>query len=342
MGIYLFFLASNLLYITCLSKSILWSNETHPASSWIVSSPGHPATNVRSRAGSQPALDAERLRALAADYRSRASRTLLRWLWWNRSGPDSYRACTWGCTILRTAYTTTDVAFQTAVDALYRYMRAVADAEIRSGVPLLYLVDPRPSEEFYVNRFINDVLQDRERLENATVAEACAYFRRWALYCCWYGSEERYFSSAVGPRLKTAILFDDETAAQLQGVAKRRFFKGELNCVTVRSEHCVMLVEVEPKGRGGPGMDQGVTDCFRVRLVHLLRCWFDRDRKDPAYMLWEVDERSSVEWFFTDGTLSEPGKETLLYDRLSTEMNAESNGITPSFQFFATFIWSSS
>jgi hypothetical protein len=187
-------------------------------------------------------------------------------------------------------------------------MRARADAEIarvaedyerlrmRGQLPEGVAADPLPSEEFYVNRFVNEVVQDKEQLENAAVADVCAYFRRWAL--ARWDMEERYFSAA-GPRLKTAILFDEETVAQLQGVAAYGFAE-EDDVRKVGSEFWVKMVEAESKERGGPNMNQGVTDCFRVRLKHLVLYWFDRDRSEPADMVWEVDERFPGEWFFTD------------------------------------------
>jgi hypothetical protein len=262
--------------------------------------------------------DAQHLRTLAADCitlppgvhnpeATCTSRNLLRWLSENHWFAESYLPRTWGYTILRTTYTD-DEAFQAAADALGRYMRARADAEIarvaedyerlrtRGQLPEGVAVDRRPSDEFYVNRFVNEVVQDQEQLENAAVADVCAYFRRWAL-ARWH-MDERYFSAAT-PRLKTAILFDEETVTQLQGVGACRFAeKGDV--WKMGREFWVKMVEAEPKERGGPNMNQGVTDCFRVRLQHLQLYWFDRDRSDPAYMVWEVDERFPGEWFFTD------------------------------------------
>ncbi len=84
--------------------------------------------------------------------------------------------------------------------------------------------DPRPSDEFYVRRFVNDVVEDREALQDATPAYTSAFFRRWALER-WDGDEWRFL--AAGPRLETAILFDEETVAHLQGLAEYDFTAGE-------------------------------------------------------------------------------------------------------------------
>jgi hypothetical protein len=128
------------------------------------------------------------------------------------------------------------------------------------------------------------------------VKQVCAYFRQWALKR-WH-RDERYFSAAT-PRLKTAILFDEETVTQLQSMAERDL-SGKNELWEAGREFWVKMIEAEPKLREGANMDQGVTDCFRVRLEHLEQYWFDRDRSDPAYMVWEVDQRFPGEWFFTD------------------------------------------
>ncbi len=84
--------------------------------------------------------DAQQLRALAWDWppelapgiknpeASRGSRTLLLWLSQNYADASTYRARTWGYTILRTTYSN-DTAFDAAVGTLARYMRAVGDRE---------------------------------------------------------------------------------------------------------------------------------------------------------------------------------------------------------------------
>jgi hypothetical protein len=134
--------------------------------------------------------DARHLWDIAVDYgrlppdvpnpeASRPSRSRLKWLSQKYYLPPSYRPRTWGYTILRTTYTD-DAAFQTAVDTLTRFMGATADMETRKvvedygflriwkrqqleGVELPNSADPRPGEEFYVNRFVNEVVEDRRR-----------------------------------------------------------------------------------------------------------------------------------------------------------------------------------
>jgi len=56
-----------------------------------------------------------------------------------------------------------------------------------------HITTPRPSDERYVHRFVNEVVQDREALENATPTQACAFFRRWSLER--WDIEEKHFSA---------------------------------------------------------------------------------------------------------------------------------------------------
>jgi len=265
--------------------------------------------------------DAQQLQALAYDYlpelapgiknpeASRDSRGWLIWLSQNYADPSSYRARTWGYTILRTTYGN-DTAFDTAIGLLVRYIRAIGDRErwrtaedlggfyIRSSLPEGATVtpDPRPSDELYVHRFINEVVQDREALENATPTQASAFFRRWALER-WDGGE-KYFSAA-GPRLKTAILFDEETVMQLQGLAAYEF-AGE----NTREEawgaaggFWVKMVEAEPIERD---LNQGLLEWFRVGFRDVLDFWFRREITEPAVSgCWKLDDRFPGDWCYT-------------------------------------------
>ena len=267
--------------------------------------------------------DAEQLRALAGDYApaefapgyrnpeaKRTSRTRLLWLSQNYAFPSHYGARTWGYTILRTTYAD-DATFDTAVGVLARYMRAMADWECRGVADGLKdlrdrckrlpegvstAADPRPSDEFYVRRFVNDVVQDREALQDASPAQASAFFRRWALER-WDGDEWRF--SAAGPRLKTAMLFDEETVAHLQGLAEYDFTVGEnpgLEAWTTSREFWVKMVEGEPKQRD---LGEGLLEWYRVSFWDLDWFWFGRDREEPATSGgWKLDQRFPGEWCY--------------------------------------------
>ena len=267
--------------------------------------------------------DAEQLRALAGDYAPeefalgyrnpearRTSRSHLFWLSQNYAFPSHYGACTWGYAILRTTYAD-DAAFDAAVGLLARYMRGVANRECRGvSEDLVDLrdrckklpegasaaADPRPSDELYVRRFANDVVQDREALQDATPAQASAFFRRWALER-WEGDEWRF--SAAGPRLKTAILFDEETVAHLQGLAKYNFSAGGNSgkeAWMAAREFWVKMVEAEPKQRD---LGQGLLEWFRVSFWDLEWFWFGRDWEEPACSgRWKFDQRFPGEWCY--------------------------------------------
>ena len=238
----------------------------------------------------------------------RGSRERLRWLSTLRYLlPPTYLPRTWGYTILCTTYADNDAAVDAAAHALSRFMRATGEAEcewVTEKLQELQLhrrlpesvpntADARPSDEFYINRFVTEVVQDKDELNNATIPEACAYFRRWSL--ARWPKEERYFTAA-SPRLKSAILFDAETIAQLQGLAARGLVN-DREVSEAGKEFWVKMVEAEPEQRD---MEPGLSDCFRVPLGLLEDYWFERDRSHPATeMLWETDERFPGELFFT-------------------------------------------
>ena len=271
----------------------------------------------------QAVADAQQLRALAGDYdpedfapgyrnpeASRGSREQLVWLSQHFASADTYRARTWGYTILRTTYAD-DAAFDAAVSTLDRYMRAMADREcwrvtndletlrnqgrLPMGAPTT--ADPRPSDELYVRRFVNDVVQDRAALGEATPTQACAFFRRWALER-WHGEEWRF--SAAGPRLKTAILFDEETVAQLQGLVAHDFGAGEDpggEARRVARENWVKMVESEPKQRD---LSQGLLEWFRIGFGDIHDFWFSRYITEPSVSgCWKLDDQFPGEWRFT-------------------------------------------
>ncbi|KAK3291644.1 uncharacterized protein B0H64DRAFT_409644 [Chaetomium fimeti] len=238
----------------------------------------------------------------------RRSRQRLRWLP-TRFLLGHYRPRAWGYTILRATYADNDAAVDAAVDALSRFMRGEAGRENRGvtgelqrlklnrqlpeGMP--DTADERPAEEYFVKRFNTELVQDKSELDGASIAQMCAYFRRWAL-TRWH-KEEIYFTAA-SPRLKSAILFDAETVAHLQGLAARGLV-GDRDVYEAGKEFWVKMVEAEPEKRN---MRPGLSDCFRVPVGLLEDYWFVRDARHPATeMMWKTDERFPGELFFTTG-----------------------------------------
>jgi hypothetical protein len=243
--------------------------------------------------------------------RGRKSRWGLNWMTSGFVLPSDHLPRTWGYAILRTTYDDNDAAVDAAVDGLTRFMRATARRECNYVTERLHRIqrnhsrglpagvpdtgDARPSDEFYIKGFVNEVVQDRAELEHAAVAQACAYFRRWSL--ARFKQEERYFSAA-SRRLKSAILFDAETVEHLQGLAARELAEDHDVWVAGR-EFWVKMVEAEPEERH---MRPGLTDCFRVEVGLLEDYWFERDRARPARgMLWKEDDRFPGELFFSTG-----------------------------------------
>ncbi|KAH6846949.1 hypothetical protein B0I37DRAFT_373934 [Chaetomium sp. MPI-CAGE-AT-0009] len=240
--------------------------------------------------------------------RSRRSRWGLNWMTYQFLLPSDHLPRTWGYTILRTTYNN-DTAVDTAIDALIRFIHAMARREchgvterlqrlqqsrqLPAGVP--DTGDARPSDEFYIKRFVTELVQDRAELEGAAVPQVCAYFRRWSL--ARFDKEERYFSAA-SPRLKSAILLDAETVEHLQGLAGRDLSDNQKMWVTGK-EFWVKMVEAIPEQRD---MRSGLTDCFRVVVGLLEDYWFERDRAHPAWkMLWKEDNRFPGELFYSTG-----------------------------------------
>ncbi|KAH6617431.1 hypothetical protein F5144DRAFT_392328 [Chaetomium tenue] len=239
----------------------------------------------------------------------RRSRWGLDWMTCRFVSPSNHLPRTWGYTILRTTYTPdSDAAVTTAVHALTHFMRAMARRECRGVTDRLQRLqrsrqlpagvsttgDARPSDEFYMKRFVTELVEDKAGLKHAAVpGEVCAYFRRWSL--ARFAKEEKYFSAA-SPRLKSAILFDEETVEHLQGLAAGEL-DGDPEVSVAGKEFWVKAVEAEPEKRN---MRPGLSDCFRVPVGLLDEYWFERDRAHPAYeMLWKEDERFPGELLFT-------------------------------------------
>lgn len=152
--------------------------------------------------------------------------------------------------------------------------------------------DPRPGDELY-KRFVLDIVEDREGLEGVAGRDVCAYFKRWALEK--WGREEWLFSAA-SPRLKTAMLLDEETVAHLQGLAEALEDRGKMTLYEVGNKFWVKMVEADPEERYGPKMNMGWVDVYRLRLGRITGFYWDRDMKAPAYLPWKQDEGVPGGW----------------------------------------------
>ncbi|KAK0753675.1 hypothetical protein B0T18DRAFT_397554 [Schizothecium vesticola] len=235
---------------------------------------------------------------------NRNQRARLRWVAEN-FWLTSYRARTWGYTILRTTYAD-DAAFQRAVEALRLFVRAQLDADVHVVTQQLQQMhdfgklpegisataDPKPGDELY-ERFVVDVVEDQEGLEGTTGTDLCTHFKRWALER--WDKDEAIFSAA-SPRLKTALVLDEETVAQLQGVKDSLENEGEMVWYEVGKRFWVKMVEAVPEERGGPRMNQGVVDVYCMQLVGIVNFYWDRDMRSPAYMSWKQEEGVPGGW----------------------------------------------
>lgn len=112
----------------------------------------------------------------------------------------NYRARTWGYTILRTAYRDGDDArFQHGIDTINRFVRLWSDGEVRFATEQMqrsrlayeakyYWPEGMPetpnttANEFFLGRFVNDIVEDREALDEATVPQVSSAFPL-NLYC---------------------------------------------------------------------------------------------------------------------------------------------------------------
>ncbi|KAH7403158.1 hypothetical protein BKA64DRAFT_442504 [Cadophora sp. MPI-SDFR-AT-0126] len=128
--------------------------------------------------------------------------------------------------------------------------------------------------EVLLERFVNDIVEDKETLDEATVRQVSDYFRRWT-YAHWSGDPAHI--SAGSPRLKSCILLDAETLDQLQTTpqfipnAPSRSQGLELGgCFWVK------IVEAFPRLRL-----TGMADCYRLLLGDLADFWFRRTWLDP-------------------------------------------------------------
>jgi len=109
---------------------------------------------------------------------------------------QDYRARTWGYTILRTAYRDGDDAkFRNGVEAINRFVRLWSDNEARLAAEEMkstrlayeatgYWPAGMPetanmaANEMFLERFVNDIVEDREALDGATVSEVSVAFSK--------------------------------------------------------------------------------------------------------------------------------------------------------------------
>lgn len=188
---------------------------------------------------------------------------------------NGHRKNQWGLAIVRTAYGPgSDELFQHALTLIGRIAQVWSDGEA-AGVKrqiaqhkkeVCYLdhipieVDTRPNEEL-VRRYVNDVLEDSNQLDGASVATVREYFREWI-------ASKQGTDIAGDMRFSACIMLDAETLAQLANAPSDFPLAGTS---TYRSLYWVKLVEVH----GRP------EEPFRVPifggLYHLFQYWFDRN-----------------------------------------------------------------
>jgi len=105
---------------------------------------------------------------------------------------DNYRARTWGYTIIRTAYRDgDDEKFKHGIDKIHRFLRLWSDTEVQSATKRIYGIgglrgkyefkyywpERMPEiassipNELFLGRFVNDIVEDKEKLNEATVAQ---------------------------------------------------------------------------------------------------------------------------------------------------------------------------
>ncbi|KAK8109607.1 hypothetical protein PG999_007744 [Apiospora kogelbergensis] len=222
-----------------------------------------------------------------------------------------YRSRTWGYTIIRTVYGDGwDAKVQIALSAIQRTVHAISEHDIarrneaiekfvewgRWPENMAETADRRIEDEFE-RRLVNDVLEDRDLLDDATVDQARAYFLRWA--------QERFDifhpppteqsqtpanfrfrdCEPCSPRLFACILFDAETVEHLQGVPEPAELYPQLR------QFWVKMVEAQPVPRQSSYYtnDGSMCDVYRVRLANLVGFWADTSDGNPETTTEEMD-----------------------------------------------------
>ncbi|KAG8355246.1 hypothetical protein FVEN_g6869 [Fusarium venenatum] len=137
-------------------------------------------------------------------------------------------------------------------------------------------VDMRPNEEF-LRRFENDILEDKEALDNASLATVCAYFKKWI--------SSKNGTALIGDmRFAACIMLDADTLDQL-AAAPEGFPRDTQE--GYRSSYWLKLVEAEPNP------DEAV----RVRVYghdDLMKYWFDHKfRQRPMTEMTHRQDREN-------------------------------------------------
>ncbi|KAL5327256.1 hypothetical protein ACEPPN_004950 [Leptodophora sp. 'Broadleaf-Isolate-01'] len=211
----------------------------------------------------------------------------------------NYRARTWGYTMIRTAYRDgDDEKFKHGIDMIHRFLRLWSDTELQSATEQIQgLQGLREAYEFrfhwpeempetansipnevFLGRFANDIVEDKETLNEATVPQVSEYFKRWA-YAHWH--KDPLHISAGSPRLKSCILLDAETLDQLQNAHKSiPNAPSTSQGFELGGRFWVKIVEAFPQPRL-----TGMADCYRLRLGDLVDFWFRR--------MWLYPDKSS-------------------------------------------------
>ncbi|KAK8022432.1 hypothetical protein PG993_013199 [Apiospora rasikravindrae] len=199
-----------------------------------------------------------------------------------RAFPGEYRTRTWGFAIIRTAYDKGastgewDAKFQTALSVI----RRAVPSPLRTRTRPEYPTKPdRRAEDELAKRFVNDVLEDREVLADATVGEVSEHFRRWAS-ARWkpMPMPPNFFSAYKSRRLKSCILLDAETIEQLQEATTLMNDSTVLELYPRLKQFWVKAVEAEPQRRNEDDDGNGGSlwcDCYRVRIHELAQFWWD-------------------------------------------------------------------
>ncbi|KAL2065073.1 hypothetical protein VTL71DRAFT_4213 [Oculimacula yallundae] len=227
---------------------------------------------------------------------------------------DEHRARTWGYTIIRTAYRAgDDEKFKIGIDTIHRFLRLWSDVELQSATREIFgppgglrgnyefkfywpegmpeTADSTPNEVL-LGRFINDIVEDKESLNEATVPQVSEYFKHWA-YSHWNGVPAHI--SAGSPRLKSCILLDAETLDHLQ-IAHEAILNSPSTArgFNLGGEFWVKIVDSFPQ----PRYPSGLADCYRLRLGDLVDFWFGRTWSDPNRSTKPIiGQPSDVYWY---------------------------------------------
>lgn len=187
----------------------------------------------------------------------------------------SHRPETWGFAIIRTSYDN-ERLFTRAVDLIDHSVRSFSGIEQRTvvkrmedilaywperiqGMDLSFVSDEEPTTEF-LRRYENDIIEDRENLEDASIATVRAYFRAWV-------SERKREPYCGNIRFFSCIVLDTETLSQLSLVPEA--FDGGSGTQAGEPQYWVKMVDLD---------NELTPDSFRVRLYWsdwtLVDYWF--------------------------------------------------------------------